>query len=125
MRDRFETALRSAFPEVVINAAAAPRLPHTSNLAFPGLERQAILMALDLAGIACSTGAACASGSTDPSPTLAAMGCPREVLDGSLRFSLGATTTPAEVEQALARIVRVINTLRERSEGRKIAGSAR
>jgi cysteine desulfurase len=125
MRDQFEADLRAVFPDVVVNAVGAQRLPHTSNLAFPGLERQALLMALDLAGVACSTGAACASGSTDPSPTLAAMGCPDEVLRSSLRFSFGATTTTAEVREAVDRITRVVKDLRSRGESRKMASPSR
>jgi cysteine desulfurase len=69
-------------------------------------------MALDLAGIACSTGSACASGSSEPSPTLVAMGLPEEVISSSLRFSLGATTTVEEIEEAARRILAVCNRLR-------------
>jgi cysteine desulfurase len=105
LRDRLESALAAGYDgEVVVNGAAAERLPHTSNLALVGLERQALLMALDQAGVACSTGSACASGSSEPSPVLTAMGASKAVLAGSLRFSLGATTSGEEVEEAIARI---------------------
>jgi cysteine desulfurase len=108
LRDRLEAGLTAGYAgEIVVNGASAERLPHTSNLAFVGLDRQALLMALDLEGVACSTGSACASGSSEPSPVLAAMGCSKSVLAGSLRFSLGATTTDDEIEQAIERIVGV------------------
>ena len=94
MRDHFERALRAGWPDLVVNGAAAPRLPQTSNVAFPGLDRQALVMALDLAGVACSTGSACASGSSEPSATLVAMGLPEAVFGSSLRFSLGLMTPP-------------------------------
>jgi cysteine desulfurase len=70
-----------------------------------GCDRQALVMALDLADVACATGSACASGSSELSPVLLAMGCGREVLVSSLRFSLGATTTLAEIDEAATRIV--------------------
>ena len=104
LRDRFEGGLQSLYPSLVINGATAPRLPHTSSVAFVGLDRQAVLVALDLAGIDCSTGSACASGSSEPSPVLRAMGCPDEVVASSLRFSLGRDTTEADVDEAIARI---------------------
>ena len=96
----FESTASRRFPALEINGAARPRLPHTSNLSFPGLDRQALLMALDLAGVACSTGSACASGSSEPSPVLLAMGLPAEIVDSSLRFSVGAFTSATDIEQA-------------------------
>jgi cysteine desulfurase len=125
LRDRFEHTLTAACPELVVNSAGAPRLPHTSNIAFPGINRQALLMALDLAGVACSTGSACASGSSEPSPTLVAMGCPQEVLEGSLRFSFGATTTPAEVDEGVGRILAAYKDLRIKNLGRKMPAVGR
>lgn len=115
LRDRFEHLLVSGYPRLVINGGGVARLPHTSNLAFPGLERQALLMALDLAGVACSTGSACASGSSEPSHVLKAMGVPPEVLASSLRFSLGATTTEAEIDTAAERILAVCARLADSS----------
>ena len=113
LRDRFETGLRLALPEVVVNGSRASRLPHTSSVAFPGLDAQVLLVALDTSGVACSVGSACSSGSTDLSPTLRAMQLPPEILAGSLRFSLGATTTEAEIDEAVRRIVRVVGEMRE------------
>ncbi len=109
LRDRFETGIRAAYPQAVVNAKNSPRLPHTSNIAFVGHDRQALFMALDLAGVCCSTGSACASGSSEPSPTLVAMNLPREIVESSLRFSIGATTTADEINEALQRITSVLN----------------
>jgi cysteine desulfurase len=114
LRERFESGLLSRFPGANINGASAKRLPHTSNVSFPGFDRRALAMALDLEGVACSTGSACASGSSEPSPVLISMGLSREVVDGSLRFSLGAGTTEAEIDAALERIVRVVQRMAER-----------
>jgi len=111
LRDRFEAALKAGYPRLVVQAEHAQRLPHTSNLAFVGLERQALLMALDMTGIACSTGSACASGSSEPSPVLLAMNCPAEVVTSSLRFSLGADSTESEIDDAVARILAVCANL--------------
>jgi cysteine desulfurase len=112
LRDQFEQAILNGYPDAIIIGADAPRLPHTSNIAFTGLNRQALVMAFDLAGVACSTGSACASGSSEPSPTLLAMGLPDEVISSSVRFSLGATTTAAEISEAARRILSVCNHLR-------------
>jgi cysteine desulfurase len=112
-RDRLESGLQSGLAgRIVIHGAAAQRLPQTSCVAFLGIDRQALLMALDLAGVACSAGAACASGSSAPSHVLAAMGAGPEILNSSLRFSLGATTTPAEIDEALTRIVEACRRIR-------------
>lgn len=124
LRDSFETALASHWPSIVINSAGADRLPHTSNVSFPGFDRQALVMALDLAGVACSTGTACASGSSEPSPVLQAMGCDERILGSSIRFSFGAFTQPMEVDQAIARIVQVLNDLQSRIRQRKSAPPA-
>jgi cysteine desulfurase len=112
LRDRFEAALLAADPSAVIHGAEVERLPNTTCIAFPCLDRQALVMALDMAGIACSTGSACASGSSEPSPTLVAMGLPNELTGSSIRFSLGATTTAEMVDQAIERIVKVLSTSR-------------
>jgi cysteine desulfurase len=106
-RDRFEQSLRTALPEVIFHGAASRRLPQTSSVAFPGVDGEVFRMALDLAGVACSVGSACSSGSTELSPTLRAMGLPSDLLASSLRFSFGATTTPAEIDEAVRRIARV------------------
>ncbi|MEM6798712.1 MAG: cysteine desulfurase family protein [Planctomycetota bacterium] len=112
LRDRFETTILAATPGTRVIGADAPRLPHTSDLAFEGLNRQALVMALDRAAVACSTGSACASGSSEPSPTLLAMGLPEAVVSSALRFSLGALTTAAEIDDAATRIASVCRHLR-------------
>jgi cysteine desulfurase len=111
LRNRLEAGLKAGFEGTRVNGAGAPRLPHTSNLAFLGLDRQALAMALDLAGVACSTGSACASGSSEPSHVLLAMGCSREIVGSSLRFSLGAETTAAEIDEAVRRILATTSNL--------------
>jgi cysteine desulfurase len=84
------------------------RLPQTVNLGFPGLDGDALLMQLDLAGVAVSLGSACASGASEPSPTLLAMEVPGDRLRSSVRFSFGAFTTEAEVEEVIGRVVGVV-----------------
>jgi cysteine desulfurase len=111
LRDRFESGLKAGRPDIIIHSAGVARLPHTSNIAFPGLEGQIMLLALDMAGVACSVGSACASGSTELSPTLRAMGLSNDIVASSLRFSLGATTTADQVDEAVARILRVCREL--------------
>jgi cysteine desulfurase len=88
-----------------------PRLPQTSNVAFPGLDGEVLRMALDLKGVACSVGSACSSGSTELSPTLRAMELPNDLVTSSLRFSFGATTTEAEIDEAVRRIAHVCDEL--------------
>ena len=125
LRDRFESGILQSCAEAVVIGRNAERLPQTSNLSFPGLDRQALIMRLDLAGVACSTGSACASGSTEPSASLLAMGLDEAVLDGSLRFSLGAFTTEAEMDEALQRIINAYHDLRSNQQRRKLAFSGR
>ena len=103
LRDRLEAALKRDCGAVV-NAAGAPRLPNTSSVAFPGCGGEELLVALDLAGVGASLGSACASGSSEPSPVLVAIGLPPELLRSSLRFSLLGEETPAEVDAAAARV---------------------
>lgn len=115
LRDRLERGLTTALgAELVIRNGPRDdslRLPQTLNLGFPGLDGDALLMQLDLAGIAASLGSACASGSTRPSPTLVAMRVPDDRLRSSVRFSLGATTTEADIDNALPRIVEVVRRI--------------
>jgi cysteine desulfurase len=112
LRDRFERQILAGWPAAVVIGRDANRLPHTSNIAFVGLERQALFMALDQAGVACSTGSACASGSSEPSPALVAMGLESAVIESALRFSMGVTTSAAEVDESARRILRCCNDLR-------------
>lgn len=105
LRDEFERELCAAIPTATLIGLAAPRLPNTSNIAFPGVDRQALFLALDMAGVACSTGSACASGSSEPSPVLLAMGLSKEVVEGALRFSFSHLNTPEEAREAARRII--------------------
>ncbi|MBI1248815.1 aminotransferase class V-fold PLP-dependent enzyme [bacterium] len=115
LRDRLEMLLQELLPadQVVINGKEAPRISHTSNVSFPGIDRQALVMALDMAGVACSTGSACASGSSEPSPTLIAMGLDEAVISGSIRLSLSRFTTQPEVDEVASRISSCIKRLRQ------------
>ena len=112
LRDHFEQTILSELTDVRVVGGGAARLPNTSNLSFVGLDRQALLMALDLVGIACSSGSACASGSSEPSPVLVAMGLKKSLVEGSIRFSLGPSTTAAEIDEATRRILSVCKRLR-------------
>ena len=115
LRDRLEAGLiaRLGAERVVRNGpgAASTRLPQTLNVGFPGLDGDALLMQLDLAGVAASLGSACASGSTRPSPTLLAMRVPDDRLRSSVRFSLAANTSEAEIEAAIERVARIVERL--------------
>ena len=98
LRDRFEAELLS-IPGAARNGAE-PRVPNTTNVSFAGTEAEGLLMALDLVGVAVSTGAACAAGGIEPSHVLRAMGLPPERVQASLRFSLGRSTTEAQLTRA-------------------------
>ena len=113
LRDRFEELLRDAQLGIVVNGLGAKRLPHTSNIAFPGLDCQAVHMALDLAGVACSIGSACASGSSEPSTVLLAMRLPDNIVESALRFSLGAFTTRQDIDEAAGRIIQAVGRLQQ------------
>jgi cysteine desulfurase len=108
LRERFLAGLASAEP-VVMNGDG---VPHIANLAFPGVQADALLMALDLAGVACSTGSACSSGSLLPSPVLRAMNVDDAVLRSAMRFSFSPLTTEADVDLASNRIINSVNNLR-------------
>jgi cysteine desulfurase len=112
LRERFENGLVTAIPGAVIHGQQAERLPQTTSAALPGIDGQIMLVALSMSGVACSVGSACSSGSSELSPTLQAMGLPREMAGRSLRFSLGTTTTEAEIDEALRRIVYVWGEVR-------------
>ena len=114
LRDHFESQLQAALPNIVVHSSATPRLPHVSCVSFPGADRQALHLALDMAGVACSTGSACQSGSSRASHVLRAMGLEPSLWDSALRFSLGPRTTPAELDEAVQRIVGCYNNLRVR-----------
>ena len=115
LRDQLEHGLLHRVPQSRINGGRAPRTPNTANLVFPGVEGEALLIALDLKGLACSTGAACSSGAVEPSHVLTAIGLPAEEARASLRFSLGRHTTQADIDFALRVLPAAVAQLRQLS----------
>jgi cysteine desulfurase len=113
LRDYLEQQLTARVLDVRINGDAEHRLPNISNMSFEGVDGEGLLIALDLKGIAVSTGSACASGSLEPSHVLQAMGLARERVRGSLRFSLGAYTTREEIDYAVAALEGTVARLLE------------
>jgi cysteine desulfurase len=125
LRDKLQQALLDRVPHSRVNAAEAPRTPNTTNLVFPGVEGEALLIALDLKGLACSTGAACSSGAVEPSHVLTAIGLPPEEARASLRFSLGRHTTDSDIKFALRVVPDAVARLRELSPTYKNLAEAR
>jgi cysteine desulfurase len=122
LRDTLERGLLERVRDSRGNGGGAPRTPNTTNITFSGIEGEALVIALDLKGLACSTGAACSSGALEPSHVLTAIGLPPEEARASLRFSLGRHTTPAEVDFALQVVPVAVEQLRELSPAyRKVA----
>ena len=115
LRDRFERELAAHVPHARINSAQAPRTPNTSNIVFPFVEGEALVIALDLKGVACSTGAACSAGAVEPSHVLTAIGLAADEARASLRFSLGHDTMDEEIDYALSVIPGAVERLRELS----------
>ncbi|MCZ7649874.1 MAG: cysteine desulfurase [Thermoanaerobaculia bacterium] len=111
LRDRCERGL-AAIAGILFHARAVPRLPNTSHVAFPGLVGQELMIRLDLAGFAVSTGSACASGAVEPSPVLLAMGLPREEALASVRLSFGLPNTDAEVDALVPALAAAVTALR-------------
>lgn len=108
LQDHFTTA----FPDAIVHAKAANRLHNTLNIAFPGIHAEALLVNLDLAGIACSLGTTCASGSAEATPALLAMGCDEEIAKSSIRLSLSRFTTDEEIEAAAEIAIRVLRSMK-------------
>jgi cysteine desulfurase len=115
LRDKLELGLASRVPDSHINASNAPRIPNTANLTFPGIEGEALVIALDLKGISVSTGAACSSGAVEPSHVLTAIGLSADDARASIRFSLGRHTTESEINYALEAVPAAVAQLRELS----------
>lgn len=111
LRDQLEQGICQALPNTVINSGGAGRLWNTTNLGFPGIEAEAVLLGLSEQGICASAGAACSSGSLDPSPVLLAMGIPEPVAHGSVRFSLSRITTQADIDRTLEVLPKVVGRL--------------
>lgn len=113
LRDRFEAGVLARIEGVRVNAQKGPRLSHTSNLTFEGVEAQTLVAALDLEGIAVSAGSACHVGSLQPSHVLRAMGLSPEHVEGSLRFSLGRFTREEDIDSMLVILPHLVARLRE------------
>jgi cysteine desulfurase len=112
LRDRLEAAILDAVPGTAVNGDRAHRVPNTTNIGFDGIEAESLLIALDLEGIAVSTGSACSSGSLEPSHVLRAMGLPTARARNSLRFSLGAGTTAEDIDTVITVLPRLVQKLR-------------
>ena len=112
LRDRLEEAVLARVPGTAINGLRDPRVPNTTNLSFDGVEAESLLIALDLEGIAVSTGSACSSGTLEPSHVLRAMGLPSHRTQNSIRISLGAGNTGEQVDVLLAKLPAVVDKLR-------------
>jgi len=115
LRDAFERALFARIPDLVLNGHPTLRLPNTVNLSFRYVEGEALLLNLDMLGIACSSGSACTSGSLEASPILLAMGADPTDSQGALRFSLGYGNTEEDVSYAVDAIEKVVGKLRAMS----------
>jgi cysteine desulfurase len=112
-RDRLEKTLLEGVEQVAVNGGGARRVPNTTNISFDCIEGEAMVIALDLRGLAVSTGAACSSGAIEPSHVLTAMGLSADRARGSIRFSLGKQNTAEDVEFAVSLVPEVVARLRE------------
>jgi cysteine desulfurase len=111
LRDRLEEGvLRIGGTDV--NGARSPRVPNTTNISFDRIEAESLLIALDLAGVAVSTGSACSSGTLEPSHVLKAMGFPPHRTQNSIRFSLGAANTAEDIERVIDVLPGIVDKLR-------------
>jgi cysteine desulfurase len=115
LRDELERRLVAIVPDAVINGWQGKRAPHISNVSIPGTDSEALLMHLDLAGIACSSGSACSTGAVEPSHVLTAMGVPRELGVAALRFSFGKDSTLEDVEAVSAVLPKIVEKVRSLS----------
>jgi cysteine desulfurase len=112
MRDRLEQGILAQVGDTAVNGAGAPRVPNTSNIHFDHIEGESLVIALDLKGLAVSTGAACSSGAIEPSHVLLAMGLKPERARASIRFSLGKQTREEDIDFALALVPETVARLR-------------
>ena len=117
LRDRLESALLARVPDAMVHGRGVPRAAHILNLSVPGTDSQSLLMALDLAGVACSSGSACQSGSVSPSHVLLALGVPRDLASAAVRMSLGSMTT----DDCIARVSELFPALI--TKARRLAGA--
>jgi cysteine desulfurase len=112
LRDRLEETILARVAGTAINGARTPRVPNTTNISFDRVEAESLLIALDLDGIAVSTGSACSSGTLEPSHVLKAMGLPVHRTQNSIRFSLGASNTGADIDRVLAVLPGIVDKIR-------------
>jgi cysteine desulfurase len=112
LRDRLEDGILRGVTGTVLNGVRSPRVPNTTNISFDRTEAESLLIALDLQGVAVSTGSACSSGTLEPSHVLKAMGFPPHRTQNSLRFSLGAVNTEADIDRVIAVMPGVVEKLR-------------
>ncbi len=112
LRDRLEEEILRAVPRTIVNGARTLRVPNTTNISFDRVEAESLLIALDLEGIAVSTGSACSSGTLEPSHVLKAMGFPPHRTQKSIRFSLGAANTEADDDRAVVALPGIVEKLR-------------
>jgi len=112
LRDRLEAGILRSVPGTAVNGAVRPRVPNTTNISFDRVEAESLLIALDLEGVAVSTGSACSSGTLEPSHVLKAMGLPAHRTQNSLRFSLGLYSTDEEVDFVVGVLPRLVEKLR-------------
>src|SRR5438445_191434 len=115
LRDELERRLLAIVPDAVINGWQAERAPHISNVSIPGTDSEALLMHLDLAGIACSSGSACSTGAVEPSHVLTAMAVPRELGVAALRFSFGRDNAAEDVDTVIGALPKIVDKVRQLS----------
>ena len=125
LRDRLERGILERVPGTLVNGAREPRVPNTTNISFEGVEAESLLIALDLDGIAVSTGSACSSGTLEPSHVLRAMGLSAHRTQNSIRFSLGLGNTADEIDRVLDRLPAIVQKLRSLAAGRTATGARR
>jgi cysteine desulfurase len=112
LRNRLEDGILRSVPGTALNGVRSPRVPNTTNISFDRTEAESLLIALDLDGIAVSTGSACSSGTLEPSHVLKAMGFPAHRTQNSIRFSLGAANTEADIDRVIAVLPGIVDKLR-------------
>jgi len=115
MRDRLQQGILAQVEDAGVNGEGAPRVPNTTNIHFDHIDGEAMVIALDLKGVAVSTGAACSSGAIEPSHVLVAMGLRNDQARASIRFSLGKQTVAEDIDMALALVPETVARLRELS----------
>lgn len=122
LRDRLQRGLKEQCSPTVVHGSQQHRLPNTLSMAFPGCDGDALLVALDLEGICCSLGSTCASGSSEPAPILVAMGCERDVIRSTLRFSVGGDNSLDEMDHAVSVIASCVRRVRGDQAERGLRG---